>query len=99
SQPDYTSFPYTTLFRSRPRRPLATEPRRPVTSIFLEVRALVDEGPRRVLLVARMRHLALAGIEIDDRPRYQKLAAIAPRFAQQRSEEHTSELQSRSDLV
>src|SRR2546421_7028407 len=82
--PRSTLFPYTTLFRSL----AAKHPNRPGN------RAL----PSPDLLGPQRDHVATAGrhpIEIRDHG----LLAGSPPGLFERSEEHTSELQSRSDLV
>src|SRR5438270_3823761 len=85
-----TLFPYTTLFRSLTRQALQKDPEDPELAIELASR-LIDAGQRArgpgVHGVAQVlfRLLVLAGV---DQPR-----------GQLRSEEHTSELQSQSNLV
>src|SRR5207247_9939636 len=86
-----TPFPYTTLFRSR----IAREERRELTDVL-----------RRLL--APERHAALHDLQ-EDAPQIERRvlrdAALEcggqplPGARPQRSEEHTSELQSRVDLV
>src|SRR3712207_8445634 len=86
--PRSTLFPYTTLFRSRLRDPGARDPRQ------LLVRS--DLEPRLGLLEADREQVAH---RIDPARRQEDhLRAVAPRQLQ-RSEEHTSELQSRQYLV
>src|SRR5207249_12223291 len=89
-----TLFPYTTLFRShRPRLDIVAPPE--IGDEHAQVLAQ-SEAPARVgeLLVVRPgRH---AGVPVDG------VAAVrgqGPKLAVGRSEEHTSELQSRFDLV
>src|SRR5206468_10604309 len=80
-------FPYTTLFRSRGDRALIEFGTRfdrvKLTPAHLRVRPAEMEAARRALAPAERRALELA----------------ARRIREFRSEEHTSELQSRSDLV
>src|SRR3712207_7290267 len=82
--PRSTLFPYTTLFRSRPQRPQA--------------RALLRDARREGRYGLRGRGAAHPG-----RGRHRAVEAAAgedaPRRYRERSEEHTSELQSRQYLV
>src|SRR2546421_12019061 len=81
--PRSTLFPYTTLFRSKALKPLGG-----LGFLFLVERELV-EVRRRLVRVEVDRRL---GVTLDDE-------GIADDAETTRSEEHTSELQSRSDLV
>src|SRR3712207_7914844 len=76
--PRSTLFPYTTLFRSGPRRPRQPHPRRP--------------GPRRRQPPRPHRRRGRPG-------RAARGIRAAAELASPRSEEHTSELQSRQYLV
>src|SRR2546428_7256105 len=79
--PRSTLFPYTTLFRSVHRHPLAAL--RSQRDVADEIEGSANRGVRAVRpRVARR----------QKRPAYRQTAV-------RRSEEHTSELQSRSDLV
>src|SRR5437588_7860718 len=81
--PTSTLFPYTTLFRS-------VDPNAWVNSGPLSVSALKGKG------------IVLYYFEEDDqavRNKWAELLDAAKKFDGQRSEEHTSELQSHSDLV
>src|SRR2546428_9740700 len=81
--PRSTLFPYTTLFRSRVGDAMLYELDHPT---FVEV----IEKPSNV----GVKHIVHLLLQERVRQRIQRLMLAAPR-----SEEHTSELQSRSDLV
>src|SRR2546430_7554824 len=83
--PRSTLFPYTTLFRSRRRE---------------GDRGLPGRGPqaRRRALADRPLH-ALPRLQRDDRRRGTDEDGRPSRKSRKRSEEHTSELQSQSNLV
>src|SRR5690606_41185458 len=84
-----TLFPYTTLFRSHSPPPTMTMP--PVTSADLdEDRVALDPGAIGPQVLDDRRALALAGLVVEP-------AVVLGAF--DRSEEHTSELQSRENLV
>src|SRR2546428_7356014 len=92
--PRSTLFPYTTLFRSEGRARC--------------LRARAGEEARRVALDGRRLPERLAPCEAEggERARVRERLELAPRelgalrcLGDRRSEEHTSELQSRSDLV
>src|SRR5687767_15547676 len=93
-QPTPTPFPYTTLFRSRPRTEVRQEHPRPA-------RWLVGHPHARVVLVvhrcppapavARLDPLSHSASVVDRR--------LVPGVRLGRSEEHTSELQSLAYLV
>src|SRR5688572_32662630 len=82
--PRSTLFPYTTLFRSARVRPCGAGGPRPRRAFPLERRA---PGVRLARLVLRI---------LGSRARAD---ARAPPQVRERSEEHTSELQSQSNLV
>src|SRR3712207_8686276 len=82
--PRSTLFPYTTLFRSSPN--MADPPARGALPAGLPRRA-AGEGPRRGHGTVR------------NKVRDEGTARCATRSATRRSEEHTSELQSRQYLV
>src|SRR5206468_5268409 len=86
-------FPYTTLFRSRDVD-LHLEHLDPVAECLLEGTsgAHLDHARQRPVERLEQRRRAQPGPEV------RAVQALA-RPGQQRSEEHTSELQSRSDLV
>src|SRR3712207_7981885 len=92
--PRSTLFPYTTLFRSPPRRQHVHEGgarRRPLgaASLAVDVGAQQRLGPRLVAEATRRR-----------RPRlHERARPLAAERRAHRSEEHTSELQSRQYLV
>src|SRR2546430_6488179 len=81
--PRSTLFPYTTLFRSQST----------LVYLFLPTPTATQlESGRRAVLRAQHTGIALSGGPMG-------LAAILWRDGQARSEEHTSELQSQSNLV
>src|SRR3712207_7430498 len=85
--PRSTLFPYTTLFRSRP-----------VGRLFGDLRPLTEAaGPTLVALdeLSTTGRRALTAVD----PVAGQLLPIARRLPEVRSEEHTSELQSRQYLV
>src|SRR3712207_9560123 len=94
--PRSTLFPYTTLFRSA-RRAAAGRP----------ARATTHRGPRAVRLSSARSarpsgpavRVAVVLPEIDVPVRLDAPDGEPPRYALPRSEEHTSELQSRQYLV
>src|SRR5256885_9765889 len=82
--PRSTLFPYTTLFRSR----------------RLHIMLQVGEGPQRDLVDRKLAGVAAAGgDEVDQRRGIVDLRGIELRSGVDRSEEHTSELQSPCNLV
>src|SRR5206468_11050327 len=92
-------FPYTTLFRSLPLEAKVAHATGAEDEL---VGALLIDDPSRTkpftpheveLLRSFARHASLALARLGDRKRLSK------RTSRLRSEEHTSELQSRSDLV
>src|SRR5688572_32227508 len=88
--PRSTLFPYTTLFRS-------CEERFPDSREGSENRSDLDEDrdrPRREGTAARDR-----GVVLDQHPRKSRRRSARRSGVVQRSEEHTSELQSQSNLV
>src|SRR2546430_4522941 len=85
--PRSTLFPYTTLFRSRERRPLFAAPRR---------RPRRRRRRRKGACAAQYERLSQPDPPpAAGRRRARRLRALRPA----RSEEHTSELQSQSNLV
>src|SRR2546428_10148657 len=81
--PRSTLCPYTTLFRSHARRE-------------------EDDGPSFAAAVVPDARRSAAGVRLRDRGKRLPAGGRSrhgPRARQLRSEEHTSELQSRSDLV
>src|SRR2546430_12616784 len=83
--PRSTLFPYTTLFRSR--------------DALTGQAALITGAARRAgASIARMLHAAGADVVLHYRSSADDAAALA-RELNDRSEEHTSELQSQSNLV
>src|SRR5207247_4056866 len=88
--PSSTLFPYTTLFRSKARTGVR------VTMLVRCLAMMRGGGETRHLAWAR--ELRSLGVNVDviaGRP----LLLRRPRYPIERSEEHTSELQSRVDLV
>src|SRR3712207_9014865 len=85
--PRSTLFPYTTLFRSQPAPAVRGRPRVPG-------RAATETAAGRGARDARLARLA-RGV----RPRRVPGTGAAPPATPRRSEEHTSELQSRQYLV
>src|SRR5690606_41143900 len=98
SPPTSTLFPYTTLFRSR-----ATQDRLAVVGVAVAVRAAQDRlavTARAVAVRAAHDRLAVAPVpEPEADLLHVGLAASGDRGREGRSEEHTSELQSRENLV
>src|SRR3712207_8361254 len=90
--PRSTLFPYTTLFRSDPEAP-ALGPRHALLNEEDE-HELDEHGREHLVAVALVRHHAE-----DDRRDREREDQRAAREPQRRSEEHTSELQSRQYLV
>src|SRR5206468_7001049 len=89
-------FPYTTLFRSLHHRPHRGFARRAATEIAADDQ---DAGLAELRLVEHEIGID-AAIQIGLRAREQVQSRFrAQQAAIRRSEEHTSELQSRSDLV
>src|SRR5207249_11926424 len=94
--PPPTRFPYTTLFRSRPARE-----RTPVPELADLLHYVVDQRGSDLHLKAGSRPC----VRVDGHLRETDFDALTPAdteriaFALMRSEEHTSELQSRFDLV
>src|SRR2546427_13073922 len=94
--PRSTLFPYTTLFRSRV---LARDPRGTVRS---GLRPLPDAGPlppRGAPDPVQDVRSAGKGAGVNPRPWWRKLGHGSLLLVATRSEEHTSELQSQSNLV
>src|SRR5206468_13134691 len=87
-----TLFPYTTLFRSV--LGLGSVFARRLRQVALGIGAADHPADRRDRF---RRHVDAIGAHISDQA--DRLAAQPYAFIQLRSEEHTSELQSRSDLV
>src|SRR2546422_6810588 len=88
--PRSTLFPYTTLFRSRPRVALA--PDQPTEALLELERRVGNEVVGEAVQAARLESL--------EPRRGERLARHAERqLREDRSEEHTSELQSRLHLV
>src|SRR5206468_12588675 len=88
----FTLFPYTTLFRSFKDRPASV-----VKGLYEMVRVLVlVPGMNRVPAVNAGEERFASHLLIHPLPASR---ASLGRVARERSEEHTSELQSRSDLV
>src|SRR3712207_7278808 len=85
--PRSTLFPYTTLFRSSPDLALPSPPPEPGGST--ESRSEPPRNPHRVTARARRYHRCCRS--------FKRKASLDPHFP--RSEEHTSELQSRQYLV
>src|SRR5204863_3467815 len=85
-----TLFPYTTLFRSRKKC------RSPIFSRRLASRTTKAKAQRRRKSRTRNRHLQSRPRSQRRQRKHLKMAIPRPTF---RSEEHTSELQSRRDLV
>src|SRR5206468_11088018 len=85
--PISTLFPYTTLFRSGRRQQLRV-PRRRREAVEIRQRGggIGESEPAEV---------PLGGVQTADSP----VSPVRMRIGETRSEEHTSELQSRSDLV
>src|SRR5206468_12153603 len=92
--PRATLFPYTTLFRSM-------QPPNDIDRAAVAMGVTIDArdafGSPRLIRAIVPRHSSVAGMTADQAAR-DHLAALTPLYMQ-RSEEHTSELQSRSDLV
>src|SRR2546421_5872237 len=87
--PRSTLFPYTTLFRSEPARGNT----RPAVCAGGSCRAIIERRGRGVKETVTI----LLDERSRARPQFAPLRVASGRCA--RSEEHTSELQSRSDLV
>src|SRR5207249_11948215 len=96
--PPTTPFPYTTLFRSRGVGVLEVVP-----GAFLDL-LRVERTPRHAVVLGGVRPVLVVGREQVD-GRLHLLDAVAELVdseeagAERRSEEHTSELQSRFELV
>src|SRR2546430_11167871 len=88
--PRSTLFPYTTLFRSQPPRYARHTSDLSVVSVGMP--CLSSVGPCA-------RTLATTGTSAFAAGRVFGARLIEPRVARSRSEEHTSELQSQSNLV
>src|SRR5206468_10588704 len=89
--PTSTLFPYTTLFRS------ADTARSPAPGLVETVRAaLAAEGNGEPLRPSGLQQLVSLGLPFDP---YEQAPFVSRGIPAVRSEEHTSELQSRSDLV
>src|SRR3712207_7511347 len=83
--PRSTLFPYTTLFRSRP--------------VLLLMQSLATAGRVADALAAYRRHREVLREELGLEPATQLRELQARVLREERSEEHTSELQSRQYLV
>src|SRR5207247_7122457 len=92
---DLTSFPYTTLFRSRNRRK-ATHQARVGMTIPGQTRVVFTVQMFRFVTPPSLR--LLVPRDTLARP-FHSSSPVIRRVAYARSEEHTSELQSRVDLV
>src|SRR5262249_60554206 len=94
--PRSTLFPYTTLFRSRIERgalgALQRFGRR-------HVEAFVERGHHHQVVGHRPQLRRRAQLELDVAIDVERLVEVVGRNAQARSEEHTSELQSLTNLV
>src|SRR5207249_10008658 len=93
-----TLFPYTTLFRSPPGEGKASKhswPRAASCGSAAHVSGVLVLAPRRRLLFCSDRVLVAHSQETSAYAHVPPWCALPPR----RSEEHTSELQSRFDLV
>src|SRR5206468_12834450 len=93
--PSPTLFPYTTLFRSR-RWGRLTRPRREAQGQHHTRRCHSSKLPHPA---SSMRDLHAYTPERVAPRRWARRTTTSPRPSVTRSEEHTSELQSRSDLV
>src|SRR5260370_28100648 len=85
--PRSTLFPYTTLFRSTVRLPLAPDEAQPPEADNRDGKALAKPLARRILVVD------------DNKDSTESLAMLLRLEGNERSEEHTSELQSHLNLV
>src|SRR5947207_5985162 len=92
--PGSTLFPYTTLFRSELPAELAAERKRRVALVFDEFQQVIGLDPS---LPALMRAVFQAQPDVAHVYLGSKRSLMQELF--NRSEEHTSELQSHSDLV
>src|SRR3712207_8355125 len=93
--PRSTLFPYTTLFRSRLRDPRQFPPAGAAGAQLLPIL----EPDRRSGAGAPRRRRAILAAALPLRFRYGPVALACLPLSRQRSEEHTSELQSRQYLV
>src|SRR3712207_9303174 len=94
--PRSTLFPYTTLFRSRPRGAVVVE--QPAREVLRLLRRDVEQVEVAAARAEVAGDVALEGVAVeDDGLRGLRLRRVGLRRA--RSEEHTSELQSRQYLV
>src|SRR5690606_40422269 len=93
--PAPTLFPYTTLFRSKP------ETKREVVepAVFKEVTRWVLEAPARVVEVPVANETAELPVQVVAQAEKVDEQQVPAEVRQLRSEEHTSELQSRENLV
>src|SRR5947207_12146077 len=91
--PSFTLFPYTTLFRSLDRIDLHLE----VPAV--KYRALADQGGGEPSEAVRERVDRARAVQRERFATRPGVYANAHMAARDRSEEHTSELQSHSDLV
>src|SRR5258706_16458956 len=94
--PRSTLFPYTTLFRSLEREVLADLD---AGHVGLDGVELAAEFLRRVRLEVVHVHVRRAAGQVDHDGRLRGSPAAGHRAQAQRSEEHTSELQSLTNLV
>src|SRR5207249_11981728 len=97
-RPSYTLFPYTTLFRSDPRR------QRQRIGVGLLLDGEDDGGSADGLAVLLQMNAAFAALDRAGEAQIGDVldlhgARVTPDDRRLRSEEHTSELQSRFDLV
>src|SRR2546428_7360571 len=93
--PRSTLFPYTTLFRSGERVRLRAQP----LELLLHLRALTPDVFQPSLVVAQLLVEGWGALRDQRRQAEQRQAEQHQAEQRPRSEEHTSELQSRSDLV
>src|SRR5690606_42120962 len=96
--PDSPRFPYPTLFRSPGGETLFTEASTALGFSFESSQPWFDETAREPLLPQRQnrRGPALSAADLDGDGRPELILGGSP---ESRSEEHTSELQSRENLV
>src|SRR5688572_14965676 len=92
--PASTLFPYTTLFRS-PRSSSFLNISTPVTIVLAVGRMPMISTSSPILTIPR----SIRPVTTVPRPEIEKMSSIGIRKSLSRSEEHTSELQSQSNLV
>src|SRR5207302_11307654 len=88
--PTSTLFPYTTLFRSYLDAKVSPAPQFNEANSTVAYNVKITEGAQY-----RMGELVITGLSVDAERRLRNAWRLAPG----RSEEHTSELQSRENLV